>query len=418
MKLTSTTQFRTFLFISTIVILITIYLSASFLITGSLRTAPVQILPTTKQDHTESGTDLALIPATGDDKVIEPGIVKGSHDEVVDEHGQSIHSIATPVVSATLTTPSAFSETATVIEPAPFSIQTINPTVPGEEVAICVVAKGVHRDLPEFFIHHYHHLQIRRFYIIDQHSFPALSAIEDLGIPPSAVTFITEPPSTETNPDKSQLAGYNLCHSRYGHLHQWIAHLDADEFLEITPSNDTAVKTPTLIELLDTYTHPTHLSAPLVGALAVNLLTHTSNNHTYRPASTARKAYTACLPDYSPVSASNSTLIPSPENKHVKSIVRTAYFDHAVTDHSFATNSSSITVGENWDQVKWIFRVPITRNKITVHHYPTKSFEEFKEKLATGYVEEPKAYPDMEVYWNHLEELKTEECLEMTNYHP
>lgn len=44
-----------------------------------------------------------------------------------------------------------------------------------EYVAVCIAVKDVANDLVEFFVHHYHHMGIRRFYVMDDGSEPPLS---------------------------------------------------------------------------------------------------------------------------------------------------------------------------------------------------------------------------------------------------
>ncbi len=70
-----------------------------------------------------------------------------------------------------------------------------DPTSTGEAssedkyVAMRMAVKDQDLDLPEFFIHHYHHVGIRRFYIMDDGSDPPLSSITNYGVPNSVLTF-------------------------------------------------------------------------------------------------------------------------------------------------------------------------------------------------------------------------------------
>ncbi|KAH6680518.1 hypothetical protein B0J14DRAFT_695896 [Halenospora varia] len=91
-------------------------------------------------------------------------------------------------------------------------------TVMYDYVAICLVIKNQHKDLPEWLVHHYHQLGIRNFYIIDDSSSPPLESIKDtFGIPISTLTF--EYLDTSTYKASPQLDIYTRCISQYGDKH-------------------------------------------------------------------------------------------------------------------------------------------------------------------------------------------------------
>jgi hypothetical protein len=106
----------------------------------------------------------------------------------------------------------------------------------GEYVAVCMTIKDQSRDLTEFFVHHYYHHNIKRFYIMDDGSDPPLSSFEYPGVPRAALTFTFE--SRETRSQHMQMQFYAWCVERYGRAHKWIAYLDGDEFIE-TPGPET-----------------------------------------------------------------------------------------------------------------------------------------------------------------------------------
>jgi hypothetical protein len=149
-----------------------------------------------------------------------------------------------------------------------------------EYAAICMAVKDQYLDLPEFFIHHYHHLGIRRFYIMDDGSNPPLSSFTDYGIPRKHLTFHYWNRTTDHVHDMQDHV-YNACVNLYRDKHAWIAFLDADEMLEMTGEE-------TLTEMLQRLEKNRH-----VGALGVSWQTHSSNHLLTRPAS-MRKAFTDC----------------------------------------------------------------------------------------------------------------------------
>ena len=267
-----------------------------------------------------------------------------------------------------------------------------------------MIVKDQSIDLPEFFIHYYHHHGVRRFYIYDDGSSPPLSThphISDYGIPESALTFIYIN-SSEVAPGQQrtdlQKDTYTRCVIDHKQSHTWLAFLDADEFLEM--------RNPLYRGVVDWLRKwETHND---VGALAVQWLSHTSNNHTTRPTTSARKAYTQCV--------ANDT--PQMPNRHIKSFVRTEYFSYFQNIHSVVTREGSMQVGEHGDQVTYYNRLPITHEYWALHHYATRSREDFDAKKARGRVQGPGAFVVDEGYWSMFHDGELHECAELAAYEP
>lgn len=173
---------------------------------------------------------------------------------------------------------------------------------PTPYIAICMAIKNQALDLQEFFVHHYHHLGIRRFYIMDDGSDPPLSTFSYPGVPHDALTFVLQDPSARSEGHSEQVAIYARCMERYGRRHKWIAFLDGDEFLE-TPGDETLGEILQELERNET-----------VGALAVNWKMHSSSGLLTRPAST-RKVFVHCVWDDPDKGGQDS------DNRHVKVIV-------------------------------------------------------------------------------------------------
>jgi hypothetical protein len=229
-------------------------------------------------------------------------------------------------------------------------------------VAICAALKDVPQDLPEWLIHHYHHLQVSTFYIMDDSSVPPLSEHPlPPSIPANSVIFDYQNPEDRTPGHSQQLTIYNRCLEKWGHLHTWMAFIDGDEFLEMTSPE-------TFPQFLESFEHIPH-----VGALAINWRMHTSSGILTRPES-VRKAFVDCIWDGA-----------DSNNTHVKSIVRTQFADRPVNPHLWYLKEGKETVGENGDVVdSEAFRTPITRDRIALHHYAGKSRQEFEEKMGRG----------------------------------
>ena len=289
-------------------------------------------------------------------------------------------------------------DTATSPIPTP-PIDSSIPTPESEYIAICVSVRDQTLDLPEWLTHHYHHLGIRRFYIMDDGSVPPLSSLPEFhyNIPSSALTFVYEDRSTRTQ--QQQITFYNRCLGEFGSLHEWIAFIDVDEFFA-TPSSTT------LHELLYGFEKD---QSTKVGALAVNWRMHTSAGLLHRPSST-RNSFLTCIWDDPPSNTDSY-------NSAVKSIVRPRYASHAINPHMFALNEGAIVVGELGDRVESeADRRPITREKVALHHYVVKSTEEFEDKMGrSNGMGDAKGWEFWDIVEEHFPHV---ECSEMRGYDP
>ncbi|ORY82047.1 hypothetical protein BCR37DRAFT_393088 [Protomyces lactucae-debilis] len=279
--------------------------------------------------------------------------------------------------------------------------------VPGDEeeyVALCFTAKNEGRNLPEVFQHFYHHIGIRRFYIMDDGSRPPLSTF-DYPIPSSAITFYYVTPEERHQVD-NQLYMNRHCHKMFGHQHTWIGFFDSDEYLEVVSPEETLVS---ILKGLD--------ANETIGALGVNWKMHSSAGHLTRPEST-RKSFTKCFHDDPDNNGEHS------DNKHVKSFVKTKYFNGNINPHVYNLLNDTITVGEDEEPWDWqvlsnpnpAFRIPITRNRLSLHHYAIKSKEEYEEKMERS--KNIEAGKTDWGFWDHVEAGPLTDCFEMTHYEP
>lgn len=249
-------------------------------------------------------------------------------------------------------------------EPTQFSPEEQQAKEDYNYIAICAALKNVPLDLPEWLIHHYNHLGIHHFYIMDDGSNPPLSTIPtiNLGVPPGAVHFDYQDQSRRGKGHSQQLLIYQRCLEMWGSRHKWMVFIDGDEFLEMTAGNET------LFSFLKEKEQEEG-----VGAVAVNWRMHTSSGLLTRPES-VRKAFTECIWDG-----------PRSNNSHVKSIVRTDVGVRPSNPHLWFLEEGYRTVGEAGDVVESeAFRVPVGRGRIALHHYAGKSREEYEEKMGRG----------------------------------
>ncbi|TVY20321.1 hypothetical protein LARI1_G002097 [Lachnellula arida] len=274
------------------------------------------------------------------------------------------------------------------------------PVPPEDYVAFCVAVKDQARDLPEFFIHHYHHIGIRRFYIMDDRSEKPLStALKDYGIPSEWITFESQAQYDRAGGQSEQLSIYTRCLNLHRTKHTWMAFIDADEFIEMTAGNET------LQDLLREFEKHED-----IGALAMNWRMHTSSGLKTRPES-ARKAFVECNWDDEEHDGQGS------HNRHVKSIVRMSKAQAPRGPHMWYLANGAKSVGEHMDPVTTeAWRWPITRNRIALHHYAGKSREEYEEKMLRGNAMDD---PKTEAFWNSLEHDQPHvPCPEMAKYNP
>ncbi|EPS40852.1 hypothetical protein H072_5279 [Dactylellina haptotyla CBS 200.50] len=279
--------------------------------------------------------------------------------------------------------------------PINLNAPSLKPTDP-QYLALCVPMSKDLATLPEFILHHYAHIGIRKFYFVDQSPDGDVSQnYHELPINNTYITWLGTPPPTDNT--TVQFSAYDLCQSRYGSRHAWIGYLDIDEFIEQRQN-------VTLQEFLHTMDKDSK-----VGALGINVLLHTSNGHILKPeGGNFRKNFTECV---------SSDMKDSP-NAHIKSIVKTKYYEKPRTDHNFITKGKSVTVGEKGDKVPFIFRRPITTDLFAIHHYAMRSREEFNTRVKNGEVEEPHTFPDMMEWWRAVDKMPKMKCDSMANLNP
>lgn len=246
-------------------------------------------------------------------------------------------------------------------------------------------------------MHHYYNMGVGHFYIMDDNSQPPLSYFsQNLGIPPSALTFDYQPLGDSRAAWKQYALADRCMHTHAAAAnHTWMGFLDVHEFLETRGAH-------TLRSILADLSH-----RPAVGALAINLRIHSSAGLLARPES-CRKAFTKCIGDGD---AADQT--PWLDNKAVRSMVKVASYHMPMNAHRFFLKDGQETVGERGDVVPYgAVRVPVTRDRIAVHQYVVRSKAEFEEGVTRGTARGWQ-------YWNHIEEYRVmHDCYEMQKYEP
>ena len=229
-----------------------------------------------------------------------------------------------------------------------------------------------------------------------------------------AITHVYMDPK-ERPVEGQQVRVYNKCAEEFGGRHKWMGFIDTDEFIEVKgatkdmsklPEGGRGDDEPTLHKLLE------ELEAGncKMGQLAVNWLNHNSGGLLDRPEGKGlRESFTTCIHDHNWIDAGGNVL--------TKAFVKTEAFEGMGPIHIADMKEGYQSVGENGDRVDWIYREPVTRDKIVVHHYATRSKCEYDVKLGRGDVLFDKLLRG-EKYWREMEEADSFVCMDMTEYVP
>ena len=206
-------------------------------------------------------------------------------------------------------------------------------------------------------------------------------------------------------PAFKQLVMYQLCALDHGHRHQWMAFIDVDEFLVFTRAEDAAVDDlPALLREYEGHgglavswrlfgsgtqrrvwaAGRTPSRPPWLRLIARPLSYHTDQNpppslrthaggHAQRQPDTLL-SYTRCY-DYE-----------ERENLHVKTIANMAHFGRIETPHNalYAPGYSAVTTTGKRVESPWAAKPVYSR--LSLHHYVTKSREDYESKMSRGNV--------------------------------
>lgn len=228
-------------------------------------------------------------------------------------------------------------------------------------VASCLVVRDDHDSIIEWIKHHLS-LGIGRIYVYDHLSIPPLDSLLSSFIANGLVLYerlTLQSSKTELSP---QLYAYNKCLTDYGHNHRWLAFLDVDEFIMFRDG------------------HPIQsLPAFLTGyeafsSLAIHWILFGSSEYDTKPSKSVLRSYTRCIP------------LKHAQHLFVKSIVNTGCtIGTADSPHSFKHNCSAPAVRTDMSSIVGATSsvLPV-HDKLVIHHYATKSVEDFELKILRG----------------------------------
>ena len=227
-------------------------------------------------------------------------------------------------------------------------------------IAICSIVKNQAEDVLEWVLYHMM-LGVGTIYIFDHNSTnPMKTKLLPL-IKKGNVdyTYLKEiPQASNLNP---QLWAYQQCIKRYWNHHQFLAFLDADEFIVINQGEGDQ-NLPRFLKQFEPY-----------GALGVNWRIMGSDNHTARPVGGALENYLSCFPE------TESSI-----QRHVKSILNTKFRAEISQDpHHFQIFGAN-TVDVTGKIIDGPFNDNFSLHPIALQHYLFKSLEDFKSKNQRG----------------------------------
>ena len=250
-------------------------------------------------------------------------------------------------------------------------------------LAMCLQMRD-ESDMPEW-LDHYRSLGVSFFYIFDHNATQPLWERA-----PHALTddvhyqYFNEIDS----PKVPQLAVYDYCIQQFAARHRWMAFFDADEFLILLQEPRS------LPQLLEAYTD--------FGGLGVNWRLFGSSQHIHRPAGRVVDNYTQCYP------------ADDDSGRHVKIIGNCRYLQAAGADpHTFEYRNDSFAVGENRERIDGAFSERISTEKVVLHHYVLKSWEDFRIKMVRAAAKERPKDPEFFILANAA---ATETCTQAVGH--
>ncbi len=234
---------------------------------------------------------------------------------------------------------------------------------PENYVAVCMVVRDAHDDIAEW-VHYHQKLSISKFYIYDHESTPPLSRVLRPWIEQGIVEYESITPSDFRQHDsrRPQLYGYDKCLQDHGTKHHWLAFLDVDEFL-VFQQGPPVQHLPSLLQRYEEYS-----------ALAVHWILFGSSNRDMRPVRGTLRSYPLSVPRnhtyhlYVKTIANTKCTVRTTDSPHV--------FQHNCTRPAVRTNYSPV-YNQTADDL------PV-HSLLALHHYATRSAEEFEIKMARG----------------------------------
>lgn len=228
-------------------------------------------------------------------------------------------------------------------------------------VAACTMVRDDHDYIIEWVNHHLS-LGIRPLYIYDHRSLPPLEQFLRQYITDGRVVLERYEADMDFGSSTPQLYAFDDCLRRRGGQHRWLAFLDVDEFFMFRQHHPIQ----SLGAFLQDYEG--------FSALAAHWILFGSSDHQNKPLRSVLRSYTRCMP------------LKHTQHLFVKSIVNTRCTTHTTdSPHSFVHNCSAPAVRTDGSPIHGATAndAPV-HDTLVIHHYATKSLEDFELKVMRG----------------------------------
>jgi hypothetical protein len=243
------------------------------------------------------------------------------------------------------------------------SLELTNQSSRSHSAAICAIQKGALRYVDEWVDYNIA-IGFEKIYIYDNSDeFELQEWYSNLKNEEKDHVEITHFPGP-----KRQLKATTHCTKQIQRkrAHSWIAYFDLDEFIVI---RDTQ-KYPRIMDLLDDLPYD-------IGALTVNWVIFRMNNQLKYEAK--------------PVTSRFQNRTENATNRHVKTIARAELVRYVVNPHfvKFKFWSKKSAEDTSGNKIEGPFNENLTDDVVVLHHYHTKSLEEYKERCKRGRADIP-----------------------------
>lgn len=224
------------------------------------------------------------------------------------------------------------------------------------ELAVVAILKNEAPYIREWIEYHLM-AGVDHFYLYDNDSEDNLVEVLKPFIEAGLVDYVAMPGKV------AQMLAYNHAVATHRFECRYLAFIDADEF--IFPKNNRSIK-DVLHEVLD--------GAPNAAALTINWHIFGSGGHeTADLNASVLDRFRYRIPDE-----------PESENKHVKTIANPRCIDVMTIPHFAFYYAEKCSIDENGKPIGGSFNEDMPNDKIVIHHYYTKSREEYERKVIRG----------------------------------
>jgi Glycosyl transferase family 2 len=212
---------------------------------------------------------------------------------------------------------------------------------------ICAIALKEERYIDEW-IHYHLSLGFHHIYVYDNSDDHSLQNKQS-----DRVTIIHFPGKSTPGKPK-QIDAYHFFINEFGTKHKWAAFIDLDEFIVLKKHNSIST-------FLSQYER--------CSAVGLNWLMFGTNHCTDYHSEPVTKRFTRCAAEL---------------NQHIKSIVQLRYAWYFNSDPHYMTLRSGTTCDTSYQPITGPFHPTGKADVACIHHYYTKSEQEFREKIERG----------------------------------